>query len=321
MKRLLFPFSLLLIIFISISCEEDNRLTQPYPVPDAPTLWMPVNNSMDVSVPPTLVWHASPRAKDYTLQVSVNSLFTSFIFNESGLTDRSQQILGLNHSSTYYWRVNASNSAGTSGWSTPWSFTTMISECGNIVEYAGKLYNSLQIGNQCWLKENLDVGTMIQGGDIAKDNDTIEKYCYNNISANCNTYGGLYQWDEAMQYKTTPGTRGICPSGWHIPTYAEYDTLRITVGGNGNSLKAIGQGAGEGEGTDSSGFSALLGGFRHYDGYFSNLGSQARFWISNEFSPTLALNMSLYYDYISIGLYDYNGHAKESGFSIRCLKD
>ena len=59
------------------------------------------------------------------------------------------------------------------------------------------------------------------------NNDIIEKYCFGNLSASCTTlgYGGLYQWDEAMQYVTTPGTQGICPTGWHIPTIEEFEIL------------------------------------------------------------------------------------------------
>src|ERR1035437_10384230 len=77
------------------------------------------------------------------------------------------------------------------------------------VDYGGKTYHTVQIGSQCWLKENLD----INGIDSTRNNDTIEKFCYNNDPANCATYGGLYQWNEAMQSVTTDKTKGICPTG------------------------------------------------------------------------------------------------------------
>src|ERR1035437_7497296 len=129
--------------------------------------------------------------------------------------------------------------------------------CPNVatVVYEGKTYNTVAIGDQCWLKENLDVGTQVNGSLEQTNNGTIEKYCYNNDPANCTTYGGLYQWNEAMQYVTTPGTKGICPTGWHIPTYAELQTLATTVSNDGNALKAVGQGTGSGAGTNTSGFS------------------------------------------------------------------
>ena len=75
------------------------------------------------------------------------------------------------------------------------------------------------------MAENLNVGTRISGSSNQTNNSIIEKYCYDDLEANCNTYGGLYQWDEAMQYSATEGVKGICPTGWHLPTDAEWTTL------------------------------------------------------------------------------------------------
>ena len=186
------------------------------------------------------------------------------------------------------------------------------------VTYAGKTYNTVLIGTQCWLKENLNVGTMIQGTDTARNNGTIEKYCYNNDTANCNMYGGLYQWNEAMQYSTTAGVQGICPSGWHIPTLSEFQTLRNAVGGDGNALKAVGQGTGAGAGTNTSGFSALLAGCRDDYGYFYNFGHYSNFWSSTEYDATYAHNLNLNYSNGFIYLID---NIKAYGFSVRCLED
>jgi uncharacterized protein (TIGR02145 family) len=190
------------------------------------------------------------------------------------------------------------------------------------VEYEGKIYNTVQIGSQCWLKENLNVGEMILGVDTAKDNNIIEKYCYNNDTANCAVYGGLYQWNEAMQYSTTEGAGGICPSGWHIPTSVEFQVLFNTDGGDGNALKAIGQGdsteLGDGRGTNTSGFSALLSGFL-YTGASNSLSSEAYFWSSTENSSKSVYGMYLsdYSNYINVKAY----FTKEFGFNVRCLKN
>jgi uncharacterized protein (TIGR02145 family) len=153
---------------------------------------------------------------------------------------------------------------------------------GDQIYYAGKIYNTVTIGSQVWLKENLDVGTMINGTNGGTNSDgqqinngTIEKYCYGNITANCTNYGGLYQWNEAMQYVTTEGTKGICPTGWHIPTEAEFATLATTVSNDENALKAVGQGTAPGAGTNTSGFSALLVGY--YNGGFLVAGSYTFF--------------------------------------------
>jgi len=193
-----------------------------------------------------------------------------------------------------------------------------ILSCGSQITYSGKTYNTVQIGTQCWLRENLDVGTRINGSNNQTNNSTIEKYCYGDIDANCNTYGGLYQWNEAMQYVTTPGIKGICPEGWHIPTYAEFETLRTTVSNNGNSLKAIGQGTGSGAGTNTSGFTSLLAGFRYYYGIFYFLGDYSFFWSSTEGYSNYAGFLGLNYTDSNITLY-YD--VKEYGFSIRCVKD
>jgi uncharacterized protein (TIGR02145 family) len=187
------------------------------------------------------------------------------------------------------------------------------------VTYAGKTYHTIKIGSQYWLKENLDVGTMIHGIDTAKNNGIIEKYCYNNDTNNCNTYGALYQWDEAMQYTTTPGTKGICPSGWHLPTRAEYEILIAAVDSNGNAIKAEGQGSGAGAGTNTSGFSALLAGIRIDNGDFDGLGDVANFWSSTEDGAYYACFMYLY-DHDS-NIFYYYATTKEDGFSVRCVKD
>jgi predicted phage tail protein len=93
------------------------------PPPAVPLLLSPVNNSPIYSAPLSVNWIASSGAASYTLQVSANSSFSTFVFNQSGLTSFSQQVTGL-VASTYYWRVSATNNYGPSEWSTVWSFTT-----------------------------------------------------------------------------------------------------------------------------------------------------------------------------------------------------
>ena len=159
---------------------------------------------------------------------------------------------------------------------------------------------------------------MISGSQNQTNNGVIEKYCYYNDPNNCDTYGGLYQWNEMMQYVTNEGTQGICPSGWHLPALAEFETLISAVNNNGNALKKIGQGTGSGAGTNTSGFSALLAGFCYYNGYFHNLGNFTLFWSSTEYSATGAYNLLLWYGGSSITL-DY--YTREDGYSVRCLKD
>ncbi len=99
-------------------------------------------------------------------------------------------------------------------------------------EYEGQSYNTVLIGDQCWMKENLNIGEMIANQD-ASDNGVIEKHCYENDPANCEKYGGLYSWDEIMQYQTEEGVQGICPEGWHIPTDEEYRLMEVRVDSRG----------------------------------------------------------------------------------------
>lgn len=187
------------------------------------------------------------------------------------------------------------------------------------INYCGKIYHTVKVGSQTWLKENLDVGTMIMVNKNQVNNAIMEKYCYNNDSANCAVYGGLYQWNEAMAYANAPGSKGICPDGFHIPAKAEFETLAAAVSNNSNSIKAVGQGSAAGAGTNSSGFSALLAGNRYDDGYFYDLGYAANFWSSTENGNDNAYRMFLFVSYTTINL---NSHInKKIGFSIRCIKD
>ena len=191
-------------------------------------------------------------------------------------------------------------------------------EDASTVTYSGKVYHTVKIGNQTWLKENLDVGVMIDSLQNPSNNGTIEKYCYDNDTANCNKYGGLYQWNEAMAYDTANGARGICPTGWHIPNNSEFDSFAAFVNNNGNALKSLGQGTGSGAGTNTSGFSALLGGYRYDNRTFFYLGDATNFWSSTENNASFAYHIGLWDDASGIFM-DYR--YKVYGFSIRCIKD
>jgi len=93
-------------------------------LPSPPTLSSPTNGSTNIFIPALLSWNPSSGAASYTLQVSTNNNFTSYVYNQSGLTGTSQQLSDLNNTTQYYWRVSASNNQGTSDWSNVWNFTT-----------------------------------------------------------------------------------------------------------------------------------------------------------------------------------------------------
>jgi hypothetical protein len=92
--------------------------------PAAPVLLSPTNGATGVSRNPTLSWNASSGATSYRVQVSRNSSFTQLVYDVSGITSTSTQVTGLGSRTSYYWRANATNSNGTSGWSSRWRFTT-----------------------------------------------------------------------------------------------------------------------------------------------------------------------------------------------------
>lgn len=201
--------------------------------------------------------------------------------------------------------------------------------------YAGRTYNTVQIGTQCWMKENLNIGTMITQTADPSNNGVIEKYCQNNDTANCAVYGALYQWSEMMAYSTTQGARGICPQGWHIPTDLEWCTLSSyldpTVNCNttntwsgpnvGAKLKEAGfthwlspnTGA-----TNESYFTAVGSGDRISTGAFGGLNNYAVFWTST-MGPA-----NPYYRYLrynNSGIFRNNQSYSTNGFSARCLKN
>ncbi|MDK2899405.1 MAG: hypothetical protein PWQ10_592, partial [Patescibacteria group bacterium] len=181
--------------------------------------------------------------------------------------------------------------------------------------------NWITIGNQTWSKYNLNIGTKISGTSNQTNNSILEKYCYNDDEANCtnNNNGGLYQWDEAMNYSTTEGAQGICPTGSHIPTDAEWKTLEIQLGMTQAQADAT-DWRGTDQGTKlklngTSGLNIPLAGYRGTGGSFSYLSSYAYLWSSSESST------SAWRRFLNSGnatVYRYTS-TKANGFSVRCL--
>lgn len=171
----------------------------------------------------------------------------------------------------------------------PVSVLTDNSSCPglSVVTYKGQIYNTVLIGQQCWLKENLNAGLMINDSETMKDNSVLEKYCYDNNPANCGVYGGLYTWDELMQYTSKGNTRGICPEGWQIPSKDDFQVLIRSLGGMevaGAKLKKAKSNSWQQQShpaTNESGFTALPGGVGDDNGLFEDLGALAYFASSN----------------------------------------
>jgi len=179
--------------------------------------------------------------------------------------------------------------------------------------------NWLAIGTQVWAKANLNVGTMVTGVTTQTNNSILEKYCYSDIESNCTTYGGLYQWGEAMQYVTSQGAQGICPAGSHIPSDTEYKTLEMQLGMTQAQADTTGW-RGTDQGTQlkpggTSGLNMPLAGNRGTGGSFSDLSSYGNLWSSSE-SSTSAWLRGLYSGLATV---DRLTDDKGNGFSVRCL--
>ncbi|MFZ4523843.1 MAG: FISUMP domain-containing protein [Bacteroidales bacterium] len=197
--------------------------------------------------------------------------------------------------------------------------------CGTstVTDADGNVYNTVLIGDQCWMAENLRVGTMIDGFLNQTTNGIIEKHCYDNNPANCTTYGGLYQWNEMMQETG----QGICPTGWHVPSDGEWQWLAtILTGSAGGKMKTTGTIEG-GTGlwhapnsgaTNSSGFSAPPGGRRDEAGNFASLGSNAFYFSTTPWWYCCAYFRQLNYDGEEI--YQSWTYLSQS-LSVRCLKN
>jgi uncharacterized protein (TIGR02145 family) len=174
-----------------------------------------------------------------------------------------------------------------------------------------KLYKTVLIGSQCWMSVNLNYGNVIVSTQDQADNCTPEKYCFGDNPANCNIYGGIYQWDELMAYYDVPGSQGICPPGWHVPTEADWNLLfsnYINNGFAGEALKATGY----------SGFNALIAGVNFFNRGYSFMDFAGFYWSSDFPGPYKAWvhGMNSFNPSVS-----YYPSSRSNAFSGRCIKN
>jgi len=193
-----------------------------------------------------------------------------------------------------------------------------------VTDADGNIYNTIKIGDQCWMAENLRVGIAIDINASPADNADMEKYCYDDNASNCGNYGGLYRWEEMMQYETISDkvAQGICPEGWHIPSDDEWKTLESYLGMNQSVLNNSGlRGAQQGamlRAGGSSGFMALLGGLRTSTPEYSDIEKTGYYWSSTAYDHEYAWCRMIYSDTGSVGRYN---RSKEQAMYVRCIKD
>jgi len=209
------------------------------------------------------------------------------------------------------------------------------------VSYEGQVYNTVQIFNQCWLKENLNVGSRINWWHAPQNNGVIEKFCYGNNPDNCDIYGALYSFQEMMDYYPSPGSQGICPEGWHIPSeydfmileamadslYGIEDVIWEQVGFRGYdagvNLKSSQGWADNGNGIDKYGFSGEPGGLIWWNEfsypYSQGFSMEGIFWTSNQAGqPPFGWYRSLKQNYDNIAR---SANNMPIAGSVRCLRD
>jgi len=253
----------------------------------------------------------------------------------TGTGSFTSNLTGLIANTTYYVRSYATNCAGTA-YGSEVSFTTAEASQGlpcqgvpTVTDIDGNTYNTVQIGEQCWTKENLRVtkyrdSTIIPTGLNGTDwynsyFSTSGAYAiYNNDNAIDVIYGKLYNWYAVVD------TRALCPTGWHVPSNAEWTTLTNYLGGEsvaGAKMKSTGTAlwTSPNEGaSNESGFSGLPGGSRGDSGGFGSLSSFGVWWSSSESDLYHGWILRLDYSDGDVGrFYTTKGH----GSSVRCLKD
>jgi uncharacterized protein (TIGR02145 family) len=192
-------------------------------------------------------------------------------------------------------------------------FSPLAWSCGNSFTDLrdNNLYPTVQIGGQCWMAAGLNYGSAIASANMQRDNCITEKYCFNNLPANCTANGGLYQWDELMRYEDIQGVQGLCPAGWHVPSEADWNTLFAFYINNAFAGAPLLY-------TGYSGFNALLSGARFNNVNWNFLDFATMIWSSTSHGPRKAWAHGMnFYDY-SVSYYPSH---RNNSFSVRCIKD
>ncbi|MDP1623217.1 MAG: FISUMP domain-containing protein [Bacteroidales bacterium] len=184
--------------------------------------------------------------------------------------------------------------------------------CGNTFTDIrdGKSYPTVQIGTQCWMAANLNYGSTVPSFQVQYDNCISEKYCYNDLTGNCNKYGGLYQWDEVMRYDNAAAGQGLCPPGWHVPAESEWTTLFGFYSGYALAGKPLQD--------FTNVFNALRSGVTYWNSGGSFIDLATIFWSSTSWGQFKILSYGMNSYNYSVSWYPAS---RANAFAVRCLRD
>ena len=306
-------------------------------------------------------------ARGFMYGTSANNL-SQTVESGSGTGSYTKALTGLSSNTTYYYKAYAINSIGTS-YGEVMSFTTSC-ECGGsykVTDYDGNQYNTVLIGEQCWMAENLKTTKFANGSSISygiysdawdvqypRISETVSyRYYPNNSSGNVSTYGYLYNWPAVMHGASSSSTnpsnvQGICPTGWHLPSEAEWTQLTSYLktqsqhqcgGSTTNIGKSLASTSGWNSSTNtcavgntpannnSTGFGAKPAGYFDPTGYVDNVSECVKYFKSYAVYWSASSGSGSYLSCFVIATSNTGANVVKSyyrknfGASVRCVKD
>ncbi|MCD6379748.1 fibrobacter succinogenes major paralogous domain-containing protein [bacterium] len=327
---------LFVAVFVFFGCSEDST-TPSNSVPELTTAEVTEISGTTAQCGGTITSNggAAVTARGVCWSTTETPTVSDSITRDStGTGSFTSEITGLADETDYYVRAYATNSEGT-GYGSVKEFTT--TRFGTVIDGEGNTYQTINIGDQWWMAENLRVHCYRNGDSIPNVTDNTEwkdlttgACCnYGNDELKVATYGRLYNW------YAIGDSRGIAPVGWHVPSDEEWQELETFLGMSQSDAEDSGyRGTDEGGklkesgtnhwyspntgATNESGFAALPGGSRDGDGSYAGMGYSALFWPSDEINASIVWSRRL-------GYYDSDiyrtGSMKHLGFSVRCVRD